>query len=50
MDQKAPLHIVSEMPDYGVTFIDSIKADFMEFNSSMVAVIAPAERNGLFVT
>lgn len=50
VDTKAPLRIVSEMPDYGVIFSDGIEADFLEFNSGMEAVIAPAERQGLLVT
>lgn len=50
VDAKVPLRIVSEMPDYGVIFSDGIQADFMEFNSGMEAVIAPADRQGLLVT
>ena len=50
VDTKAPLRIVSEMPDYGVIFSDGIEADFMEFNSGMEAVSSPADRQGLLVT
>lgn len=50
VDSKAPLRIVSEMPDYGVIFSDGIETDFMEFNSGMQAIIAPAERSGLLIT
>lgn len=50
VDSKVPLRVVSEMPDYGVIFSDGIEADFMEFNSGMEAVIAPADRQGLLVS
>jgi len=50
VDQKAPLHIVSEMPDYGVIFSDGIEADYLEFNSGMEAVIQPAKHYGHLIT
>jgi NAD kinase len=49
VDQKAPLHIVSEMPDYGVIFSDGIEADYLEFNSGMEAIIQPATHYGHLV-
>jgi len=50
VDQKAPLHIVSEMPDYGVIFSDGIETDYLEFNSGMEAIIQPATHYGHLVT
>lgn len=44
-----PLRLVSQMSGYGVIFSDGIEADYLEFNSGMVALIDVAERHGALV-
>lgn len=44
-----PLRLVSQMSGYGVIFSDGIEADYLEFNSGMVALIDVAERHGVLV-
>jgi hypothetical protein len=46
VDPKAPLKLVSQMPENGVIFSDGIEADYLEFNSGMEAVISVAEKKG----
>ncbi len=46
---KAPLTLISQMPENGVIFSDGIEADFLEFRSGARALIAPAERQGRLV-
>lgn len=43
------LKFVSHMSGYGVIFSDGIEADYLEFNSGMVATVEVAERNGALV-
>lgn len=47
--QGEPLRLVSQMAGYGVIFSDGIEADFLEFNSVMVAMIDVAQRQGSLV-
>lgn len=44
-----PLKLVSQMAGYGVIFSDGIEADYLEFNSGMVATIDIADRSGRLV-
>ena len=44
VDTRAPLKLVSQMPENGVIFSDGIEADYLEFNSGMQAVISIAEK------
>jgi hypothetical protein len=37
------------MAGYGVIFSDGIEADFLEFNSGMIAMIDVAQRQGSLV-
>lgn len=46
---RQPLTLVSQMSGYGTIFSDGIEADFLEFNSGMVATIDVAERRGRLV-
>lgn len=46
---KAPLTLVSQMPENGVIFSDGIEADFLEFRSGIRATISPAARKGRLV-
>jgi NAD kinase len=46
---KAPLTLISQMPENGVIFSDGIEKDFLEFNSGTKAVITVAERKGILV-
>jgi hypothetical protein len=46
---KAPLRLVSQMPENGVIFSDGIEADYLEFNSGTQALIAPADKKGYLV-
>lgn len=46
---QSPLMIRSLMPENGVIFSDGIEADFLEFNSGMLATISVAERVGILV-
>jgi len=45
-----PLKLISQMSGYGVIFSDGIEADYLEFNSGMVATIEVARRQGNLVT
>jgi len=49
VDTKAPLNLISQMPENGVIFSDGIEADYLEFNSGMQAVISVAEKKGHLV-
>jgi len=46
---KAPLVLVSQMPEHGVIFSDGIEADYLEFNSGAEARVEVAERRGKLV-
>ena len=46
---RQPLRLVSQMAGYGVIFSDGIEADYLEFNSGMVATIDIADRSGQLV-
>ncbi len=43
------LTLTSQMAENGVIFSDGIEADFLEFNSGIVARLGPAEKKGLLV-
>ena len=47
--KRSPLKITSAMPDNGVVFSDGIEADFIEFNSGILATIGIAEKKGHLV-
>jgi NAD kinase len=49
IDPKAPLELVSQMPEHGVIFSDGIEADYLEFNAGMQAVISVADKKGHLV-
>jgi len=42
--------LIKFVSSFGVIFSDGIEAGFMEFNSGMETVIAPAARSGLLAT
>lgn len=44
-----PLHLTSQMPDYGVIFSDGIEHDSLEFNSGVSAEVGLATRTGVLV-
>jgi len=46
---KAPLRLISQMPENGVIFSDGIESDFLEFNSGTQALITLAEKKGYLV-
>lgn len=48
-DARQPLRIRSLMPENGVIFSDGIEADFLSFNSGMLATIGVAERRGVLI-
>ncbi|MFM9435959.1 NAD kinase [Janthinobacterium sp. CG_23.3] len=43
------LTLTSQMAENGVIFSDGIEADYLEFNSGIVARLGPAEKKGLLV-
>lgn len=45
----AHLSVTSQMPEHGVIFSDGIEADYLEFNSGIVARIGIAEKKGHLV-
>lgn len=47
--KKAPLDLLSQMPENGVIFSDGIEADYLEFNSGTKAVIGVADKKGRLV-
>jgi hypothetical protein len=44
ISQKSHLKLTSQMPENGVVFSDGIAADFLEFNSGIIAEIGTAEK------
>ena len=46
---RAPLVLVSQMPEHGVIFSDGIEKDFLEFRSGCRATITIAEKRGCIV-
>lgn len=44
-----PLQVLSQMPENGVIFSDGIEADFLSFNSGVMARIQVAEEKGRLV-
>ena len=46
---KAPLVLVSQMPEHGVIFSDGIENDFLEFRSGTRATITIADKQGCLV-
>lgn len=48
-DDRSPLKVRSLMPEHGVIFSDGIEADFLSFNSGMLATIGIAERRGMLI-
>ena len=46
---KAPLVLVSQMPEHGVIFSDGIESDFLEFRSGTRATITLADKHGCLV-
>jgi NAD kinase len=49
IDSRTPLTVRSLMPENGVIFSDGIEADFLTFNSGMLATIGIGDRRGLLV-
>ena len=49
VEEKSPLRILSQMPDYGVIFSDGIEKDFLEFNSGIEATVSVSDRRGRLV-
>ena len=49
IDPKAPLVLVSQMPEQGVIFSDGIETDFLEFRSGTSATITIADKHGCLV-
>ena len=47
--QQSELTLISQMPEHGVIFSDGIEADYLEFNSGMIAQLVIAEKKGLLV-
>jgi len=46
---QSQLRVTSQMPELGVIFSDGIEADFLEFNSGIVAELTVAEKKGHLV-
>jgi NAD kinase len=46
---QSPLTLTSQMPENGVIFSDGMEADFLEFNSGIVAELGIAEKKGHLV-
>jgi len=49
ISNSKPLQILSQMPENGVIFSDGIEADFLSFNSGVMARIEVAEKKGRLV-
>ena len=49
ISNSKPLQILSQMPENGVIFSDGIEADFLSFNSGVMARIQVAEKMGRLV-
>lgn len=49
IDDHAPLEVRSLMPEHGIIFSDGIEADFLTFNSGVLATIGRAERRGRLI-
>jgi NAD kinase len=49
IEGNASLRLVSQMPENGVIFSDGIEADYLEFNSGIVATLGIAEKKGHLV-
>lgn len=49
ISQRSQLSVTSQMPEHGVIFSDGIEADYLEFNSGIVAQIGIAEKKGHLV-
>jgi len=49
IEGNASLTLVSQMPEHGVIFSDGIEADYLEFNSGIVATLSIAEKKGCLV-
>lgn len=47
--RREPLQVLSQMPENGVIFSDGIEADFLSFNSGVMARIEVAEKKGRLV-
>lgn len=47
--RRATLQLTSQMPENGVIFSDGIEADYLEFNSGVVAELGVAEKKGCLV-
>ena len=48
--EKAPLILVSQMPENGVIFSDGIEADFLKFNAGTEAKISIARKKGHLIS
>jgi hypothetical protein len=46
---RAPLRVLSQVPENGVIFSDGIEADFLQFDSGTQATIGFARRQGQLV-
>jgi NAD kinase len=49
ISNSKPLQVLSQMPENGVIFSDGIEADFLSFNSGVMARIEVAEKKGRLV-
>ena len=49
INQQSHLTRTSKIPEHGVIFSDGIEADYLEFNSGIVAEISIAEKKGVLV-
>lgn len=49
INQRSTLTLTSQMPENGVIFSDGIEADYLEFNSGIVAEVGIADKKGCLV-
>lgn len=49
ISNSKPLQVLSQMPENGVIFSDGIEADFLSFNSGVMARVEVAEKKGRLV-
>lgn len=47
--EQSALQLTSQMPENDVIFSDGIEADYLEFNSGVVAELGIADKKGLLV-
>ena len=49
INRLSHLTLTSQMPEHGIIFSDGIEADYLEFNSGIIAEIGIAEKKGMLV-